>query len=182
MKCSRKCFKTNDLFLLHHFPLISHINSVGSKHFISPIKPKPRRCGSVSFKWNKRENYENVIKPFRIDLSKKSDFFSLSCFHTLATFSRLKTFIFEMDFGVLRHKTICLPFESRANRESEELEKRQYANRGHKKKIIPISRACSREITFYLKTHHVGKKKWRKWRKKKSTEFKWRVVWVAPQY
>lgn len=58
--------------------IISHINSVGSKHFIFLIEKKGIRRAlksslpqNVSLEGTKRTNYESVIKPFQIDLSQQ---------------------------------------------------------------------------------------------------------------
>lgn len=119
---------------------------------------------SVSLeKKQKGKNYASVIKPFRIDLSKKEEY--------LSPWSRFffgETFYLKWIWCVFG--TICLNgainrlIKCAANiwMEPKTICKSWPQRRERKKRIIPISRACSREIMLYLKTHHVGRKKRRK--------------------
>lgn len=90
-------------------------------------------------------------------------------FVALVSFLFRRNFLFEMDLVCFWNHLSQWRYQSVDKMRGEHLNGTQNnmqivatEKREKKKRIIPISRACSREIMLYLKTHHVGRKKRRK--------------------
>lgn len=84
----------------------------------------------------------------------------------MVSFLFRRNFLFEMDLVCFWNHLSQWRYQSVDKMRGEHLNGTQNnmqivatEKREKKKRIIPISRGCSREIMLYLKTHHVGRKR-----------------------